>query len=146
MPAPTDDAPRTDGPDSSAPETSVLGHLVQRLKSQPLLLALGVLLILANVATASVDALRVLLPAAVVIFAVAVTAWVAIEIVRFRRRPADAGGTRIHVSARRVGRSGEVIGVDDTSDAPASGSTNVTIKADGVQGRVVGVQKGPRRS
>src|SRR6218665_4052719 len=109
-----------DSPDDEAAgdAPSVLAHLIQRLKSQPFLLALGFLLVLASVATASVEALRALLPAALTLFAVA--------------------GERGRVSARRIGRRGEVVGVDDQSGAPPGGSTTVKIKADGVEGRVVG--------
>lgn len=86
---------------------------MQRLKSQPLLLVLGVLMVLAAVATASVDALRALLPATVAIVTVAIAAWVTVELVRHSRRTPRGNRERVQVSAQRVGRTGEVIGVDD---------------------------------
>lgn len=131
--------------ESAAEEPSVLAHLIRRLQSQPLLLALGFLLVLANVATASVEALRALLPAALTLFGVAVVVWLVVEIVRFRRQPAAIGDESVRVSARRISREGEVVGIDDQSGATPGGSTQVRIKADGVQGRVVGVRRGPRQ-
>jgi hypothetical protein len=132
--------------DRDAPHNlSVLGHLVQRISSQPMLLAVAILLILASVAAASIDTLRALLPIALTIFIVAVAAWIVVEVMRFRRRTPPVGGESVRVSARRVGKKGEVFGVDDESGAPATGSTSVTIKADDVQGRVTGIRRGPRR-
>jgi len=131
--------------DEAGRESSVLLHLVQRLKSQPLLLAVAVLLILASVATASVEGLRAMLPWALAIFAVAIVAWVVVELARFRRHSSGAEAGKVQVSAKRVGQTGEVYGVDDESGASATGSSSVNIKAEDVQGRVVGVRRGPRR-
>jgi membrane protein implicated in regulation of membrane protease activity len=124
---------------------SVLGYLVQRITSQPMLLAIAVLLILSSVAAASIDSLRALLPVALTIFVVAIAAWVVVEVMRFRRQAPKSEGENVRVTARRVGKEGEVFGVDDESGSPAAGSTSVKIKADDVQGRVTGIRRGPRR-
>ena len=122
-----------------------LRHLVQRLKSQPLLLALGALMILATVATASVEALRSLLPAAVTIVIVAMIVWAVIEVIRFRRPPPADQNENVVVDARQVGQTGEVIGVDDQSATSSRSGASVKLKARDITGRVVGIQRGPKR-
>jgi hypothetical protein len=138
---------RTPEPAESHPasNSTALEHLVRRLRSQPMLLAVAVLLILASVASASIDRLRVLLPAALTIFIVAVVAWIIVELVGYWRGASAGDGEDVRVSARRVGRAGEVYGVDDQSDAPAAGSVKVRLDAEDIEGRVTGVRRGPRR-
>jgi len=145
MPVPADDDRKAKESAEGRREPLVLEHLVQRIKSQPLLLAVAALLILAGVATASIEGLRALLPAALAIFVVAIVAWTIVELVRFRRRGSGTEGEDVNLSARNIGKSGEVLGVDDESGAPATGATSVKIKAQDVQGRVVGVRRGPRQ-
>jgi hypothetical protein len=136
----SDSTERPEGADHA----SVMSALVQRLRSQPLLLALGVALALATVATASVEGLRVLLPGVVVVTIVAIGAWLTTELVRLRGRRAAGGGEQVHLSARNVTETGEVIGIDDESGGPAGGA-QVRLGAKDVSGRVVGVRRGQRR-
>lgn len=136
----SDSTERTREPD----QQPVLAALVQRLRSQPLLLALGVALVLATVATASVEGLRVLLPGVVVVTVVAIAAWLTVELVRLRSRRASGGDELVRLSARGVSDTGEVIGIDDESGGP-TGGTQVNLRAKDVSGRVVGVRRGPRQ-
>jgi len=145
MPEPSDHEPQVGENTDGRRELPILGHLVQRIKSQPLLLAVAVLLILANLAAVSVEALRALLPAALTVFVVAILAWVGVELLRLRRRPSVAAGEKVRIAARKIGKSGEVLGVDDESGATPGGSVDVTLKVQDVQGKVVGVRRGPRR-
>ena len=78
-------------------------------------------------------------------FVVAIVAWVGIELLRFQRRAPVAAGEKVRIAARRIGKSGEVLGLDDASGAPTSGTVDVTLKVKDVQGKVVGVRRGPRR-
>jgi hypothetical protein len=136
------------GPDDRKPKNEApgaLAHLAQRLKSQPLLLALGVVIVLAPVATTSVEGLRALLPATVAIAVVAIVAWTTVELVRRARAGRAAGGEDVQVSAKRVARTGEVIGVDDAAPEASGGNVSVKLDASDIQGRVVGVRRGPKR-
>jgi hypothetical protein len=130
-------------PTPATGQQPVLAALVQRLRSQPLLLALGMALVLATVAAASVEGLRVLLPGVVVVTIVAIGAWLTVELVRLRHRRAG-GDESVRLSARGVSETGEVIGIDDESGGPAGG-TQVNLRAKDVSGRVVGVRRGPRQ-
>jgi len=132
------DGPRTE---------PALACLARSLKSQPLILALGVVLVLATVATATVDALRALLPGVVGISVLAIAAWTLVELARLRREQCSGVDEQVSVSARGVGKTGEVIGVEDQSDAVGNaGRMSVRIEAKDIQGRVAGVRRGKSAS
>ena len=135
----------TDAREAKNEAPGPLAHLVQRLKSQPLLLVLGVVIVLAPVATASVEGLRALLPATAALTVVAIVAWTTVELVRRARAGRAADGEDVRVSAKRVARTGEVIGVDDEAPEAAGGSVSVKLDATDIQGRVVGVRRGSKR-
>ena len=101
-------------------------------------------MVLATVATASIDALRALLPFVLTLVVFAIAAWLALEVIRARRELHPESGESVDISARRVHSSGEVSGMSDRTDRPPSGKTSVRIKASDVAGRVSGIERGPR--
>lgn len=115
-----------------------LTQLIKRLRSQPLVFALGVLLVLAIAATVAIDALRALTVPAVVIFALGLLAWLAVELPKAvsRRRT----GTTVHVRARDVGASGRVSGIEGLP--PSASPPSVTADAERIDGSVTGARYG----
>ena len=145
MSDPSDHDRKADADANPEQDSSSLRYLVQRIKSQPLLVAVGVLLILANLAAVSIEGLRALLPAAIAIFVVGVAAWMIVELARFRRRGRSPDGDDVRVAAQRIGKGGEVLGIDDASETSSTGATSVKVKATDVQGQVIGIRRGPRQ-
>jgi len=122
---------------------TAINTVANRLKSQPLLLALGVVLVLAVVATSVSGALRPLLPAVVVVFALALVAWGLGEILRHRRAPRRAEGRDVRLDAAHIRKGATVLGVDErTRTARATSRDKVRLKARDVGGEVTGIRIG----
>ncbi len=123
---------------SGAELSGAIATLAQRMKSQPLALALAAILVLAMVATTTVEGLRELRSAVLVIFLAAVVVWIVSEYLRSRHSSGPARG--VDVSATDVDDAGQVIGVH----GDISSDTSVRVQAKKIRGKVVGVQEGGR--
>ena len=131
-------------PDKDAREGSglvrVLGEIVRRLKSQPLVFALGTLLLLVIAASLASNALSALTTPALVIFIGAMLVWLVSEFSRAKAAFASKRqGGSVTVNARSVKGKGEVVGIEGLPASKAAPS-DVTVKAEHIEGRVGGVR------
>ncbi|WP_257449677.1 hypothetical protein [Archangium lipolyticum] len=128
-------------PKEHADIPDAINTVATRLKSQPLLLALGVILVLAIVATSVLEALQPLLPAAVVVFALALVAWGLGEVLQHRGESRRAGGRDVRLDAARIRKGATVSGVDErTRTARTTSRDRVRLKARDVGGEVTGIR------
>jgi Mg2+/citrate symporter len=111
--------------------TNVLVEVVHRLKSQPLLFGLGIVLLLVILASFAIDALHAILIPATLIFVIGVFAWMINEYLRIKAKDVD-------VEAHNVGKRGSVKGVTGLENKYSPPKTKV--KADKIDGIVIGVE------
>lgn len=113
-----------------------LNRVVQGLRAQPLLFGLGVLIVLALVASFSLEALSLLRFPAIVIAVVGLVAWVVVRRTAVRRqRPS----TRVRIAAEGVGEKGKVTGIEGRPLDPKS-DASADIKVKDVAGQVTGIR------
>jgi hypothetical protein len=116
---------------------TVLGELVRRLQSQPLIFGLGILLLLVIAGSLTIESLATLRIPALIIFVLGLLVWLVAEV---RKMPSNSklrsGG--VNLRARDVGKSGKVTGIEGlppSKDPPA-----VDLDAEHVEGDVAGAR------
>jgi hypothetical protein len=128
---------RPSGGTASDGLAGALGTVARRLKSQPLVFAFGVILILAIVGSRAVEALRFLLIPAVIIFMVGLGVWLASEFLR-RGRGTERSARGVDVHARDVSPTGSVVGIEGLP-AKNAAPGNVQVSGQRIEGAVRGV-------
>src|SRR5882762_6256094 len=84
--------------------------VIERLRSPPLLFALGVLVVLGLAASVSVEALSVLRYPALALAAIGLAAWLAPQ---FLRRGGGGGTSSVKLQVKKVGATGRVSGIEN---------------------------------
>jgi hypothetical protein len=138
--------PDVRGPNAGGEESrmSVLALIVQRLNSQPLLFALGVLLLLVVAAGLTTNALAVLVWPALAIFVVGSVAWLAVELRNAGRATPTAPNAGVELRARGVGKGGSVTGIKGMPPSMAP-PERIKLDAKDVEGQTTAVDYDRKR-
>lgn len=129
--------------DTNLPQTqTAVVEVVRRLKSQPLVFAFGVILLLVMAASTASGSLRYLLWPALAVFVIGSLIWVVAELARIRaRKDSTAKKGSINVHATAVGKTGVVTGIEGMPASQAAPSS-VDVSGKDIEGKVSGVSYG----
>lgn len=118
---------------------TVLSELVRRLRSQPLVFGVAILVLLVIAGSQATNSLAALRVPALIIFGVGVLVWLIVELPRARSAAAAPLKKGINVRTRDVGKTGRVTGIEGLP-ASRSAPTSVDVDAERVEGDVAGAR------
>ena len=117
--------------------SSVLIEISRKLDSPPLLFALGVLVVLATIASLLIDDAQLLIWAFLLVVVVALISWIAGKFIDNRKSRSIAD---VDVRATKVGEKGRVTGIEGLPPTPGTAPPTVAVKAEKIDGHVSGAK------
>ena len=129
---------KTDDKKQDSDLVTVLDQLARRLRSQPLVFGLAILVVLVIAGSLALESLKALRVPALIIFGVGLLAWLIIEIPKARAASARPQ-KGIAVKTRDVGKAGRVTGIEGLPASKAAPS-QVRVDAERIEGDVAGAR------
>ena len=125
---------------STAPLNDAVGEVARRLKSPPLLLGYGAILVIAIVAMTVGAEFAAVAWAIVALALISLVAWAVFEVIKTRH---ERQGDSVKFKSEAVGEKGKVTGIEAT-DGTGESPVNVNIDVGRVDGEVKGIVIGKR--